>query len=157
MNQMNIGLDEKSRKNVTDSLKKLLGTSYVLFVKTQNFHWNVQGKLFMPLHKAFEEQYEALFAHNDEIAERILMLGFKTPGSMKEFLALSLVEETQERPEEEKMLKILLADNETFIRQLREGIAVAAKNGDEATNDTLIPILSSFEKRCWMWRTFFAR
>ncbi len=110
----------------------------------------------MALHKAFEEQYEALAEHNDEIAERVRMLGFRAPGSMKEFLATSEVKETQEVPGEDKMLAILLEDNETFIRQLRSVIELAADKGDETTNDTLIPILSSFEKRCWMWRSYFA-
>ncbi|NJP03959.1 DNA starvation/stationary phase protection protein [Candidatus Gracilibacteria bacterium] len=153
---MNIGLDESTRMQMAEALKKLLGTSYTLYVKTQNFHWNVEGKLFMALHKAFEEQYEALIEHNDSIAERIRMLGFRAPGSMKEFLATSEVKETQDVPGEDKMLEILLADDETFIRQLRSVIELAAEKGDEATNDVLIPILSSFEKRCWMWRSYFA-
>ncbi len=54
---INIGIEEKMRKQVCQSLSKLLADSYVLYLKTQNYHWNVTGKMFQPLHSLFEEQY----------------------------------------------------------------------------------------------------
>lgn len=54
---INIGISEKDRKSVCRGLSKLLADSYLLYLKTQNYHWNVTGKMFQPLHTLFEEQY----------------------------------------------------------------------------------------------------
>ncbi len=34
MTKMNIGLEESTRKQLAEALKKLLGTSYTLYIKT---------------------------------------------------------------------------------------------------------------------------
>ena len=54
---INIGISEKDRKSVCKGLNKLLADSYLLYLKTQNYHWNVTGKMFQSLHTLFEEQY----------------------------------------------------------------------------------------------------
>ena len=66
-------------KKVTDSLKIVLADSYILYLKTQNYHWNVTGPNFHSLHSMFEEQYNDLFSAVDLIAERIRALGVKAP------------------------------------------------------------------------------
>ncbi|MFM1866261.1 MAG: hypothetical protein RIQ57_871, partial [Pseudomonadota bacterium] len=35
---------------VAESLKKVLASSYILSLKTQNYHWNVKGPHFKQLH-----------------------------------------------------------------------------------------------------------
>jgi len=42
-----------SNKPVTDALKKVLAESYGLMLKTQNYHWNVEGPNFPGLHALF--------------------------------------------------------------------------------------------------------
>ena len=59
---INIGISEKDRKLVCRGLNKLLADSYLLYLKTQNYHWNVTGKMFRSLHTLFEEQYQELAA-----------------------------------------------------------------------------------------------
>ena len=76
-------------KASADNLAKLLADTYVLYLKTQNFHWNVVGSQFYTLHEVFEGHYNELAAAVDEIAERIRILGFRAPGSFKDFLELA--------------------------------------------------------------------
>jgi starvation-inducible DNA-binding protein len=75
----------REKAEVARELSGFLADTYLLYVKTQGFHWNVVGSHFASLHKLFEEQYENLAAAIDECAERIRALGFKAPGSLAEF------------------------------------------------------------------------
>lgn len=149
----NLGLSGKSRDAVLDVLGRLLADEHVLYVKTRNFHWNVTGLDFGALHKLFEEQYDALGETIDEVAERIRMLGGVAPGSMKEFLKLSrLDEQPGGKLEAAKMIAALLSDHESVIRALREGIETAGRAGDAGTNDFLTGLLEDHEKTAWMLR-----
>lgn len=149
----NIGLSAKSRETVLSLLGRLLADEHVLYVKSRNFHWNVTGPHFGPLHALFEEQYTALAGVIDEIAERIRALGGVAPGSMKEFNKLSrLDEQPGGKLDAEKMIAALLSDYETVIRALRADIEKADAAGDAGTNDFLVGILEGHEKTAWMLR-----
>lgn len=76
-------------QEIVEVLRQLLGSEYVLYVKTQNAHWNLVGPSFYSLHKLFQKQYEQLAEMIDRIAERIRMYGAPAPGSMQEFLSLN--------------------------------------------------------------------
>jgi hypothetical protein len=86
---IDIGISEEDRKSIVEGLSRLLSDTYVLYLKTHNFHWNVTGPMFRTLHLMFEEQYNELALAVDLIAERIRALGFPAPGaysSMRAFL-----------------------------------------------------------------------
>ena len=68
-----------------ENLEITLATSYALALKTQNYHWNVVGANFKPLHELFGAQYEELSDAIDEVAERIRALGSKVDGSFENF------------------------------------------------------------------------
>jgi starvation-inducible DNA-binding protein len=149
----NLGLSSKSRDTVVSLLARLLADEHVLYVKTRNFHWNVTGLDFGSLHALFETQYNALAETIDEIAERLRSLGGVAPGSMKEFLKLTrLDEQPGGKLEAEKMIAALLSDHEAVVRALREDIKAADKAGDAGTNDFLVGILEAHEKTAWMLR-----
>lgn len=76
---IDIGISEEDRKSIVDGLSRLLSDTYVLYLKTHNFHWNVTGPQFRTLHLMFEEQYNELALAVDSIAERIRALGFPAP------------------------------------------------------------------------------
>ena len=59
---------------VIEALEKILADSYALYLKTQNYHWNVTGAEFTSLHLLFESQYTELAEAIDEIAEKIRAL-----------------------------------------------------------------------------------
>ena len=39
-------------------LEQVLADTYALYLKTQNYHWNIEGKRFRELHAYFEDQYD---------------------------------------------------------------------------------------------------
>ncbi len=104
----NIGLTEKNLAAINKMLVGVLSDAVVLYTKTRKFHWNVSGNSFMELHKLFEDHYNKLEHSIDEIAERINKLGFKTPGTMKEFLDNATLKEAPGKyPNQTEMLKEL--------------------------------------------------
>src|SRR5690554_1302291 len=107
MSNVNIGINKENRKKVADGLLKVLADSYVLYLKTQNFHWNVTGPHFHSLHEQFEVQYKDLAEAIDEIAERIRILGFKVSGTLKKFSELTSIEENTDQPDAMEMVKRL--------------------------------------------------
>lgn len=148
-----IGLDENIRRQVSQNLGLILADTYVLYTKTQNFHWNVIDPRFHSLHVFWEKQYEELAEGIDEIAERIRILGERSPGSLKQFLDMTSLNESDGDLSGDEMLEVLLNDHETLCRFIRERIALAAKLGDEGTADLLIQRLRFHEKTAWMLRS----
>lgn len=151
--QVNLDLDQSIRQQLAQMLGLILADMYVLYTKTQNFHWNVVDSRFYSLHLFFEKQYEALAEAVDEVAERIRMLGQKTPATLKQFLEMSSLKESKEDFSGDEMIADLLNDHEALARLLRDRIQYATKLGDEGTADLLIQQLRFHEKTAWMLRS----
>jgi starvation-inducible DNA-binding protein len=147
-----IGLKDNARQAVADTLGKLLADTYVLTVKTQNFHWNVTGPHFPYLHTLFQQQYEELSAATDEIAERIRALGHHAPGTMADFLKLASVKEPAAGLDADAMVGALLADHEAILREARGAQRQIQEAGDEESSDLVIGRLAAHGKAAWMLR-----
>lgn len=143
-------MKDKKLEKVADLLSHFLADTYMLYLKTQNFHWNVKGPHFYSLHKLFEEQYIELAAAVDEIAERIRALGAPTPATFTQFLQLSSLKEDKGTLSAEQMLQKLTKDHETLAASATEMIPKAQHAHDEGTADLLIQRLKSHEKAAWM-------
>lgn len=151
---INIGISETDRKHLVSGLERLLADTYMMFLKTQYFHWNVTGPRFQPLHDVFEGQYRELQEAADEIAERIRALGFPAPGTFRDFNRLTSIKEEVEVPEADAMIKFLVEGHETVIRTAREMVSVCDQADDIATEDLITRRLETHEKTAWMLRSF---
>lgn len=151
---VNICLEE--REKISNILNKLLASSYALYLKTQNFHWNVTGPQFQTFHLLFQSQYEELAETVDEIAERARALGYFPEGSFTAFAKLSLIADELGRPKAMKMIEVLLGDHETIICFLRENLPFIEKLEDGATADFINKRLAVHEKTAWMFRSILS-
>lgn len=152
-----IGISDKNRQGSVEILNRLLADEYVLYTKLRNYHWNVTGDNFSELHKLFEAQYEEVDGMIDEIAERSRSLGGRPLGTLKEFLQdTQLKEFPREYPGAKKMIANLLADQETVIQELRQGLnSCAEKYADAGTSDFLTGLMEQHEKMAWMLRAYW--
>ncbi|MFZ6051650.1 Dps family protein [Halocola ammonii] len=148
------GISDEEREKISEGLKKILANSYALMLKTQNYHWNVRGHLFKPVHELTEAQYEDLFQAIDVIAERIRALGVLAPGSFEKYSNLSVLDKNNEEYSGEEMIADLVKGHETVIKITRDLIPLAADTVDEATVDMLTERLEFHEKNSWMLRSF---
>ena len=151
-----IGISKKDRAALAKGLSRLLADSYTLYLKTHNYHWNVEGPLFNTLHLMFEQQYTELATAVDEIAERIRALGHPAPGSYQAFAELTSIKEAKGNPSAKEMIKQLVIGQEAVVRTAREIIPTAAAAHDEPTTDLLTQRMQIHEKNAWMLRSMLA-
>jgi len=135
---------------VTKELSALLGSSYLLYVNTHNYHWNVTGPMFTTLHTLFETQYTELAMAIDEIAERIRSLGPYAPGSLAEFAKISTVKEETGHPNAEQMIRNLVEDQKSVASIARRVIEASEAAGDQASADLATRRTDVHEKDAWM-------
>ena len=150
-----IGINEESRKAVSDQLVKLLADEFVLYTKTRNAHWNVEGPDFHSMHLFFESQYEQLDEAMDSVAERIRTIGHYAPATLKSFLDLThLTEKTRDKNDSFSFIKELLEDHESIIEFIRGNIdPFASKYHDYGTSDYITGLMEGHEKMAWMLRS----
>jgi starvation-inducible DNA-binding protein len=150
----NIGITEANRKAVSDQLAKLLADEYVLYTKTRNAHWNVEGPDFHSMHVFFESQYEQLDEVMDSVAERIRMLGHYAPATLKSFLQLTHLAELVERTNDSLgFIRELVEDHGSIIEFIRGNINPFANDyHDLGTSDFITGLMEEHEKMAWMLR-----
>jgi|SRR6185503_7848038 len=149
-------MEDKDVQRVADGLSNVLADTFILYLKTHNFHWNVTGPMFQTLHLMFEEQYNELWLAVDAIAERIRSLGFTAPGSYGEFTRLTYLQEEPAATNATEMIAELLRDHETAARTARSTLAVARTAVDAPTEDLLTQRLAAHQKTAWMLRSMLA-
>jgi starvation-inducible DNA-binding protein len=154
--QIDIGIPEQDRAEITAGLSRLLADSYKLYLKTDNYHWNVTGPLFNTLHAMFEAQYTELATAVDDIAERIRALGHRAPGSYREFAKLTSIVEEQGDPSAEEMIRELVIGQEAVVKTARSVFPLADSAHDEPTADLLTQRMNLHEKNAWMLRSMLA-
>ena len=122
-----LGLKREQTAGVVELLTRLLADEIVLQTKTRNYHWNVTGLHFGPLHALFEKQYDELAEVVDEVAERIRAVGGLAIGTLSEFQEHTrLKEEPRKHPTARKMLGTLLEDLRAGVTDPRTGAELVA-------------------------------
>jgi starvation-inducible DNA-binding protein len=154
---MDTGISTKDRAAIAKGLSRLLADTYVVYLKTHNFHWNVEGPMFQTLHQMFMEQYTETWNAIDLVAERIRSLGHYAPGTYKEYLELARVKETPGQPRAEQMVRLLIEGQEAIVRTAREVLPIAEKADDQPTLDLLTQRMQVHEKNAWMLRSLLKK
>lgn len=154
--ELNIGINGEDREKIAGGLSRLLADTYTLYLKTHNYHWNVEGPMFNTLHLLFETHYTELATAVDEIAERIRALGVKAPGSYSRYAELASVAEASGDEDAEEMLRQLVVGQEAVVRTAREVFPDAEAANDEPTADLLTQRMQIHEKNAWMLRSILA-
>jgi starvation-inducible DNA-binding protein len=150
-----IGITSENLAKVAHALNSILADEFLLYTKTRNAHWNVEGPDFHTAHIFFEGQYEQLDEIMDSVAERIRSLGHYAPGTLKSFLQLThLSEQLHEKNNSLGFIKELLVDHESLIIHLRENVNYFANElQDAGTSDYVTGLMETHEKMAWMLRS----
>lgn len=159
MSKINIGIKEEDRQAVADQLAKLLADEFVLYTKTRNAHWNIEGADFHAMHLFFEGQYEQLDELMDSVAERIRKIGHYAPGTLTQLLQLThLTEQSDRKNDSAGFLKELLEDHESIIEFIRGNIGpFAGTYHDAGTSDYITGLMETHEGMAWMLRSHFRK
>ncbi|OIN55918.1 Dps family protein [Arsenicibacter rosenii] len=149
-----IGISDQNREVVAHQLSQLLADEFVLYTKTLNAHWNLEGPDFHAMHLYLETLYTEAAEIVDSVAERIRQLDHYAPGTLKQFLQLThLSEQTEGGNDSRSLLKQLLSDHESIITSIRGSInAFQDAHKDAGTGDFITGLLGTHEKTAWMLR-----
>ena len=134
-------------------LKKYLSENFALYLKTLNFHWNVEGPRFIQLHNFFQDIYENLEDATDEIAEHIRSLDSYVPGSFSRYSELSEIKDEVNILSAEEMIKKIQEDNEIILKTLNLTFQLAEKENKQGLIDFLGSRIAQHDKWNWMFKS----
>jgi len=134
------------------ALKTTFASEYAFAIKAQNFHWNVEGPLFVQLHDLFERIYTEVYGSIDTFAEELRALQIYTPASLSKFSMLTMVEDENSVPEFQDMLRELLADSDKMANMFKIVFAMSEEAGDHGLSDFLAGRQDAHKKHSWMLR-----
>lgn len=144
----------KSQTELHAALNRQTANWTLLGVKLHHYHWYVSGPQFFTLHEKFEELYNEAAGYVDDLAERLLSIGGQPASTMKQYLALSTLEEGRGGETAGEMVSQLVKDLTSIATETREAIAAAEELGDQPTADLLIGVRASVEKHVWMLNAY---
>lgn len=134
------------------ALKTAFASEYAFALKSQNFHWNVEGASFPQLHALFERIYEEVYGSIDTFAEQLRALQLYTPASLQKFSMLSVVEDENNVLPERNMVEELLKDSERMADIFRITFEMAENAGDHGLSNFLADRQDAHKKHSWMLR-----
>ena len=142
-----------AQADIVNALNQSVAETAVTTMLAQNFHWNVTGMAFGPLHELFQSIYEDHFAGQDELAERVKAIGGHAEGRLADMVSRSKVAEHDGHASDKEMIAALLDAQETLAETLAGAGDVAASHGDKLTEDLCISRGLAHEKFAWILRS----
>lgn len=149
-----IGLDTKKSKQLAELLNELLANYSLFYQNTRGYHWNIKGEKFFELHLKFEELYNDIFLKIDEVAERILTLGYAPNHNFSDYKKVSKIAESNSVSDGLAAVDDILKSFKTIISLQREILTLSADAGDEGTNALMSDYIRAQEKMVWMYSAF---
>ena len=137
---------------LSDNLKVLLASTQSFAIKTQNFHWNVEGSDFYQLHLLFETIYNEVYGAVDDFAENIRKIKAYTPASLERFSTLTAVSDEVEVLDPQSMVAELLRDAEKMQEIMKALFAEAESLGHHGLSNFLADRQDAFAKHAWFLR-----
>ena len=152
--QNRIGLDNIKSKELAEKLNLLLSNYQVFYINARGFHWNITGEKFFELHAKFEELYNDLLIKVDEVAERIITLGYTPLHSFSDYLVASTIKEAKGISDGKKAMQNVLGSISNLIQLEREILLLSGDANDEGTNALMSDYIRQQEKLVWMYSAY---
>lgn len=143
-------LTPNATADIAEALTQAVAETVVTTMLAQNFHWNVKGMAFGPLHALFQEVYEDHFAAQDELSERVRALGAHAEGRLSAMLDRSAVGEHDGHATDREMVGALAEAQRTLASTLARAAETAARHDDKLTEDLCIERGQIHEKFAWL-------
>lgn len=153
MTQTAAALTTDAKQAIVEALNQSVAETAVTTMLAQNFHWNVTGMAFGPLHDLFQKVYEDHFVAQDDLAERLKALDGHAEGTLAGMLKRSKVDEHDGKASATDMIKAMLVAQETLASTLAGCGELAAEHGDTLTEDLCIARGQTHEKFAWFLRS----
>lgn len=153
MTQTAVALSTDARAEIAEALNQAVAETAVTTMLAQNFHWNVTGMAFGPLHEMFQTIYEDHFGAQDDLAERVRAIGAYANGTLAGMVARSKVSEQSGKASDVEMIEMLADAQDTLAATLAGAGDIAASHGDKLTEDLCVERGRIHEKFSWLLRS----
>ncbi|MDA0972857.1 MAG: DNA starvation/stationary phase protection protein [Bacteroidetes bacterium] len=149
-----IGLDSTKTQKLSTKLNELLADYSIFYQNTRGFHWNIKGDKFFELHAKFEELYNNLLVKIDEVAERILTLGYTPMHTYTAYFESAGIKESPMVSDGENAVGRIVDSFKTLIILQREILELSSDANDEGTNALMSDYIREQEKLVWMYSAY---
>ena len=140
-------------ETLIEIMRRVLADAYAFQLKTNNYHWNVEGPNFTEYHKFLGDLYEEVFEATDAIAEQIRALDAYAPGSFSRFMELTDIQCETNVPEPIEMMRNLFVDNDKVLETLNVAFKLAENFDKQGLADYLAGRIDMHNKHRWMLRS----
>lgn len=154
MSLSNIGLNQEKSSQLAEKLNSLLADYQIFYMNVRGFHWNIKGERFFELHLKFEELYNDILLKVDEVAERILTLGFTPVHAYSDYVSISKIKEAKNLTDANSTVNSILDSFKTLLTEQRNILSIASELGDDGTSSTMSDYIREQEKLVWMYSSF---
>lgn len=151
---MSTNISPEHKEQIAGKLNVLLANLHIFYQNSRGFHWNIRGKKFFELHQKYEELYTDLFEKVDEVAERILTLGYEPIYRYEEAAQKSTIKTATETRDSTETARQVAESLAFLIGLEREILAISGEADDEGTNDLMSSYIREQEKTLWMYQAF---
>jgi len=155
MNNLNaIGLNTEKSKELALQLNDLLSNYSIFYQNARGYHWNIKGDEFFVLHQKFEDLYNNLFLKIDEVAERILTLGWIPNHNFTEYFKTASILEASVVIDGQNSVSKILESLGVLIAKQRSILVLSAEIDDTGTNSLMSDYIREQEKMVWMYSAY---
>ncbi len=148
--EINVGLEQDYKVNISNTLNVLLADFQIYYLNLKGMHWNVKGRNFFMLHEKFEELYKETNDVVDEIAERILALGFEPLHTMEDYLEQKSIKTIKSVSDGVTGVRLIQDNIQDLLIRERQILERASEHNDESTASLMSDLISDQEKLVWM-------
>ncbi len=149
-----IGLEKDKSEKLAHRLNDLLANYQLFYINTRGFHWNITGDKFFELHIKFEELYTNSQEKIDEIAERVLTLGFTPSHTFTAYLQESTIKEAVNVSDGKEAVQNVVDGFRVLLEIERDILDISGDANDEGTNALMSDYIREQEKLVWMYSAF---
>lgn len=149
-----IGLEKTKTENLAQLLNDLLANYSVFYQNTRGYHWNIKGTNFFELHLKFQELYNDLLIKIDDVAERILTLGFHPEHRYSSYNESSEIKESKQISDGEVAVAAIIVAFKILIKKQRHILQLSSETNDEGTNALMSDYIREQEKLVWMYSAY---
>ena len=138
---------------LVDNMKTLIGSTFSLYIKAANFHWNIEGEDFPQYHAFLDNYYNDVYGTIDQVAEYIRALDSYTPASLKRFQELTFIQDQTMQQPPMGMFQELFNDNATMLKFLTDTFDVATAERQQGIANFIAERIDAHSKHQWMIRS----
>src|SRR5690606_2968285 len=149
-----IGLNTEKSNELAILLNDLLAEYSIFYQNVRGYHWNIQGDKFFELHSKFEELYNDLFHKIDEVAERILTLGFTPNYTFTSYLKTAKIKDSDQSTDGHTSVQEIIGSLQILLSKQRVLLDKSGALNDVGTDALMNDYISEQEKLIWMYSAY---